>query len=597
MAQVPISHPDVAPIAAPTDYQTDAGVTPAAFGALQANGLIQGGEKLSQAGDELQRRALTAQQFNNEREAKQADVTLADKIRTITYGDGTADNPGYYSMRGDSAVQGGPAALAAIAKARDDVLSSVSNDRVKAMVSGMAGHRVVAEQTSIGSFLTQQRREADNGASSARMDSAINDAALRWNQPEQLAMSQGIIKNEVADYAVRNGFEGGATGAQARQLSDQQNTKLLTNVIKAAGRVDFASAEKILTTAADQGTIPGDALAGIERELRTDQHMQMMLQEHQQVMADRAATKAAVGAYNGYISAAIDPQNPDPIDLHAVANDPILAAHPNLKMELYNFQKQQDKGQTPAKVSAATTNMLYPFIHLPDGDPNKITDERQLDQYVTSGQLNPEGLKFLRGEIQDDRDPAGNRLGQEKAALVKAASAQIQGTNALGLPDPNKSMNAYLYQRMVTDTLNSAKQNNENPRDYLTPGNPKYLGSPAVLARYQRSFEDIMKDTTDAMSRPSGDAVNPAGLPPGVNPNAAALNGPPPMPAGAPPVLKPAAVPQASDYQDTPESSGFDKLKADVKSGKISRGDGVRIGQQAGWITRQTGPKVGVSVK
>lgn len=500
MARVPVSDAPIASRPIDPSYQR---VDPsaAAFGSLQAQGAIGAGQDLEGIGDKLGARAIAAQQFDNERALKQADVSLADKIRTITYGDGTPQNRGYYALQGDDAVAQATPTMAAIKQAHADVTATLPNARTQEIFEQAGQSRVVSEQEGVSRFLDVQRRKADDGASLARMDSAVSDAATRWNEPDQLAKSRAIIAGEVGDFAARNGL-----GDDAKDhLLREQNTKLLGNVIKSAGRVDFASAQKILSD--NQDWLPGTALAAIDREMKTDGEFAQRQQEHALLMDDRAKAKAATAAFDKYISGAIDPQNPNGIDLHAVANDPQLAAHPQLKKELFAFQAAQDKGEAPSRVSAATLSDLYPRFYLPDGDPNKIGDERQLDQYFMDHKLNRTDLTWARKEVADQRTPDGSRLGQEVSKLVNAATKQIQGSTAAGLPDPDRAMNAYLYQQMVSETISTARQNKEDPREYLNAASPKYLGSAKVLTQYQRSFQDILADTVKSLSRPSGAAV------------------------------------------------------------------------------------------
>ena len=68
---------------------------PAAFGAAQAQGTINAGRSIGQAGDQLTRIAAEQAQQATETATKNADASLSDKLRTVLYGDGTTANPGF----------------------------------------------------------------------------------------------------------------------------------------------------------------------------------------------------------------------------------------------------------------------------------------------------------------------------------------------------------------------------------------------------------------------------------------------------------------------------------------------------------------------
>lgn len=207
MVTVPaISTPQVESRPVAPGYQDASGASLGAFGAHGARALQQGGQALSHTSDELFRTALRAQIEDNERQAKALDVEMSAAVRAATYGDGTPQNPGFYNMRGENAIAGHALAQKAVTEARQKLLQSAKNDRVREMFGDVSSKRLEHEFSTMDRFVGQERRRAADTVSEARMQEAAADAAKAWNDPAVLRRSIGVANGEVAAMAERNGW-------------------------------------------------------------------------------------------------------------------------------------------------------------------------------------------------------------------------------------------------------------------------------------------------------------------------------------------------------------------------------------------------------
>lgn len=410
MAQVPILSPleQVQNKPAPTGYQNDAGATPDAFGASAAQGLSATGgglQKLGAAGLDI---ATQQQQEDNQRALKQADVTLADKLRVIQYGDGTADNPGYFAQRGDNAVNNAASTMAAVKQAHADVMAGITNSRVKDIFSAVGAQRVEGAQSSIGSFVDQQRLVANVGASDARQKSTINDAAAAWNDPKQLATSLAIIGNE----AVAQGKLLGWSPEEVKAKGDEATAALFSNVIKAAGRTgDFATAQKILQD--NIGSIPGSALPGIERELRTDQRNARVDANLAREEADRAEKKRQQEAGDKLWNSAIDANGNITVPPGFAGAAKAAGLHYQAADALVGAVERLSKHGQEIVTAPGLLNDLSTRASLPEGDPNRPT-QMEIASHV--------GVDMSKA----DAEFALSRLtsGSTAASRAKTATAQ-----------------------------------------------------------------------------------------------------------------------------------------------------------------------------
>lgn len=241
MPTVPQAAPSVQSRPLDPGYQNASSASLDAFGALQGAGLAQTGARLQGVSDEFGRLALKAQMEDNEREAKKLDIELSSTLRSINYGDGTAQNPGYFGLKGEAALQGYGNAQKAVQEAQKKLLESGKNDRVKQMFGEVAARRVESELNTMARFVGQERVRAADTVSEARLSEAANDAAKAWNNPTIIQRSVGLAVNEIKDMAQRNGWGPEVEAAKVREAT----SVIATGAAKAALAVEATGAAQI----------------------------------------------------------------------------------------------------------------------------------------------------------------------------------------------------------------------------------------------------------------------------------------------------------------------------------------------------------------
>lgn len=474
-------------------YQDASGATPDAFGAAQGGALAQGGRQVGQAADQISTTLLQEQKQDNARQAKLLDVQFANMIRTIGYGDGTADNPGFYSTKGENtlAAQGG--ARTSIEAARQKILGSIQNQDVREMFDVASQIRAGDEYGQIDRYVKQQRNVANDTAAETRINSATDDAATAWNNPNILHRSLVVIEGEVTDLGKRNGW---APDVTAQKLKDAQ-TLMISKVIASASQFSSAEGQKLLDSY--RPMLDARMIPAMQQTIKQAQSAEYIQQEHMQSQQDRADNIAANTAESHYVDQIFSGQ---PVDVKAITTDPAFVRHPEKAILLAKMIEAGTGNDVSAAVSRATVADFMKRIYLPDGDPNKISEITPLVQAVADKRLNKADFSFLRTEVTNAQTPDGSRLGQTKVKFLDSVKSAIGKPNPIsGALDPVGSQNLYNFQQYVDAKIAQYRKAGKDPYELFRPGSPEYLGSPSVLAPFQRTMEDSLNYMQQSLSR------------------------------------------------------------------------------------------------
>lgn len=263
MPTVPQISPTVQSRPLDPGFQSGAAATVDAFGSPLGGALAQTGQRISGLADELGRLALKEQMEDNEREAKKLDVELSSALRSINYGDGTAQNPGYFGLKGEAALQGYEGARKSVAETQKKLLDSAKNDRVKQMFAEVSARRVESELNTMARFVGQERVRAADTVSEARLSEAANDAARAWNNPQIIQRSVALAVNEVKDMAQRNGWGKEVEAAKTREAI----SVIATGAAKAALAVEATGAAQRIFRQYEANFSP-EARASISKQIR-----------------------------------------------------------------------------------------------------------------------------------------------------------------------------------------------------------------------------------------------------------------------------------------------------------------------------------------
>ncbi len=173
---------------------------------------------------------------------------------------------------------------------------------------------------------------------------------------------------------------------------------------------------------------------------------------------------------------------------------------PESKEHYLNLLEKKNSPEERLKTDPATMIALFNRINLPDGDPNKIVNEEQLDRYAGNGLSFPD-LNRLRDEFQGKNTQAGQIESDLKKQLFEIARGKLTKSNPmLGFKDPvgDEQMQRFMVNFM--DDYKEQRAKGVSSKELLSPDSPKYLGN--IISNYTRSPQQIMRSLVQRQ-RPS----------------------------------------------------------------------------------------------
>ena len=280
MATVPrVTGPSVEVRPTPFVAQSAEGATPDAFGAAAGRGMVQAGQQLAAFGEQVFRTAERIRLEEDDRAAKEAETEFARQRIAIVRGDGTDQNPGYYGLAGQNAVDGYKGAREALDAARDEIAKNMQSERARTRFLQRANAQIVDEDNTMLGFVTQNRRVAADATSKVRIETLQGEAARFYNDQERVGGIVGQIEEQVRADARRNGIVDQGT-------VDGLVQSARTSTIKAAfgsalDAQDTETAQRMLQQYAGQldGRVQAD-LARILRDKIVDEEAQNLAETY-----------------------------------------------------------------------------------------------------------------------------------------------------------------------------------------------------------------------------------------------------------------------------------------------------------------------------
>lgn len=245
--------------------------------------------------------------------------------------------------------------------------------------------------------------------------------------------------------------------------------------------------------------------------------------ERAERLAERALKKQQQTTQNDFLQAMVDGK----LDSKTILNSNLDAFGSGSKEQFLNMLKMANSPEAKLKTDPDTMIHLYTRIHLPDGDPNKLMDENELNGYFGRG-LSLTDLNHLRDEMQGRQTEAGQIENDMKKAVIDIAKGQLTKSNPLtGFKDPigDEQMQRWMVQFMAE--YKQQRGAGVPAKDLLNPDSPQYLGK--TIAQYKRTNQQIMRDLAPRRAQ----APN-TGLTSTLNPTTAPVYAAPPKPAPKP---------------------------------------------------------------
>lgn len=277
MPSVPQDTIRVAPGSVAPTYEQEPAATAAAFGAITGQAMQGLGQDLSTAGSEVGQVVAKINEENIQREARNRFNSYNDFKQNLMFGDGTPDNPGFMSLKGEDAMAAFPGVQAQIKAQKQTLTDTTGNQYVKDMFSNAAAVSDNADFNSMLSHVSTQREVANDVTSAATIKSAEDRAALYNTNPQVLEQSLQTVTGTVLSDAKRKGI----TDPDAVQsLVNEANSKVLAGTITALNEFDNKAAQALF--AQHEEEIDGVTRGLVQQRLVAKHKQDIMDMENQE---------------------------------------------------------------------------------------------------------------------------------------------------------------------------------------------------------------------------------------------------------------------------------------------------------------------------
>lgn len=209
-------------------------------------------------------------------------------------------------------------------------------------------------------------------------------------------------------------------------------------------------------------------------------------------------------------------RDPDPtvrarVTAQAVLNDSDML--PADRRELLRAIDREDRPQALARVSQETAAEFMRRLDLPEGDPNKWTDLRELNKAYADERLNKSDFTFLQQQLLNGRTPEGQKLSEAKTQFYTGVKPLIDKSNPLmGKTDFTGAMQFYQFQRLVEGKIEEYRRAGKDPSVLFDPSSPDYLGKRDILQKYALPLEQSLQNALQRLGPPVPTKTTPAPL-------------------------------------------------------------------------------------
>lgn len=254
MARFPYDpFPTVNPIGAPGNDRQVIPSSPETFGAgvgeatEKLGGAVKGfGETLDQSGNKGFAAAMDIAGFQAKVSADDAYNKVQSHVLTTMYGDGSAENPGFYSLKGEAAFEPYKNLKQDLEEYRQEVGSKL-NPAARLDFDQNSRRFVAQNLESAGRHYAEQVDTHAKDTNNATIDNSARTAGLNWN-------NEGIFNSSIAGAvkgAVRNGQLEGAGPERMDELIAHAKTQVITSTVEGALTRDPVAAYNFLQKHSD----------------------------------------------------------------------------------------------------------------------------------------------------------------------------------------------------------------------------------------------------------------------------------------------------------------------------------------------------------
>lgn len=460
-------------------------ISPDQLGAAEGRGIAQLGEAVQSVGDVVAKRLDQENTSDVTAKLTKANADLAIKLQQTIR---TAD-PGDKKVFED------------YNKEVDDTLGKIGQE------ASTVSAREFYTKTS-AHIKGQLSKTAADGQADLAGAKAVSDYTSTLSSISNTVMADPTsieLQKAIHAQAIENLVKTGQLPReQALKLQTHGDQEIAQATIRGWTQLDPDYAKKKLTGGEFDASLSSDQKHALFGEIETAKRAKEIDIERRDRLAEKNLKKQQTKTQNDFLNQMQDGK----LAAKDILNSNLDAFGSGSKEQFLNLLKKSNDPEEKLKTDANTMIALYNRIHLPDGDPNKLTDENELNNHFGNG-LSFTDLNRLRDEMQGKQTEAGKIESDLKKQVIEIAKGKLTKSNPLtGLRDPVGDEQMQKFMVFFFDEYKNRRAKGESAIDLLSPDSPKYLGK--NISQYVRTQQQVMRDLVPRRApAPGGLTSNP----------------------------------------------------------------------------------------
>lgn len=193
-------------------------------------------------------------------------------------------------------------------------------------------------------------------------------------------------------------------------------------------------------------------------------------------------------------------KKPPPNMGQIINNSDLLPDAKRQMLQLYKSSLEEDS--VSSQEDAINSAELLRRMRLPPGDPERINDSAPLFQAVIDKKIKRTSFDWLDKVQKEARTPEGETLNRVLTQFYSSYKTSITMSEEFpgGQRYPDQDRSWFDFQRYVERQLQKYQREGKNWMDLFTRGKPEFLGNPAILAPFQKSMQQRMRELSDKFS-------------------------------------------------------------------------------------------------
>ncbi len=383
-----------------------------------------------------------------------------------------------------TADPGDKQAFADYNKRVDDTLSKVGED------ANTEGARAFFGEAS-ARIKGQLAETSAHGQAELAGEKAVNDYTSTLNNISSAAAadpSSQSLQFEMHSKAIDNLVANGQLPtAEAMKLKSRGEKEIAKATIQGWANLNPDYAKKKLASGEFDSQLGAEGKIQLQGEIDQAVRAKQIDAERMRVEQERVVKKQQVSTQNDFLQA----MNDGKLTAKDILMSNLEPTGGGSKEQFLNMLEKNNSSEKMLQTDGPTMINLYSRIHLPDGDPKKLTDENDLNPYFGHG-LSYASLNQLREEMQGKQTEAGKYEAELKKQVIEVARGKLTKTNPMiGFRDPEGDENMSKWMSGFFQDYKERRAKGDSARELLDPSSPKYLGS--SMNQFQRTGPQIMR--------------------------------------------------------------------------------------------------------